>query len=379
MPLSVNAAGFLRARTLGFHAPRPGSRPSPRHYADEPVTVDTVKQGLEFLGLSAESVTGFDQCVSRRRVAWVERKGKEPLLLKWPDQDVELRNNYESVALKMLDTLDFDPSLRGAFPSLVSSDESGLMLALDVLDPAVSLRDLLQKSERLPRPALASLAGALSAIHRADPSDLMERHPEWELMLPIPNSCEIDLKEYSWGCGLEFDSYLRVMQRLEENFKQLHSEWRAKSLVHFDLRDDNILFSSKGSFECRIIDWELAGFGEPLYDLGYLCGYLFLPAIRGVAGGDTSANTLSAPVRNIQELLFQYEQSLGTEIDMDRTVQFIGVTLIVHASMRLQQLGALGKTGHLCLLYGEKFIADPSAAGFQRKDWVHEANDSRQT
>jgi aminoglycoside phosphotransferase (APT) family kinase protein len=44
---------------------------------------------------------------------------------------------------------------------------------------------------------------------------------------------------------------------------------RARSLVHGDFRIGNILFDRKGL--TSILDWELAHFGDPMEDLGWLC------------------------------------------------------------------------------------------------------------
>ncbi|MFE2296509.1 phosphotransferase family protein [Streptomyces sp. NPDC059452] len=294
----------------------------------------------------------------------MEFEERSPLLVKWPDDDAELNNNYESVALKMLRELEVPDSFRGSVPSVVGSYDDGKMLALEVLDPATSLRDLLSLSGRLPHVVTSELATCLAILHSADATHIRARYPEWDLMLPVPTSCHLSLEEYSWGCGLDFEAYLKVMQRLEPAFVDFHKAWTHQSLIHFDLRDDNILFRLGETTDCRIIDWELAGFGDPLYDVGYVVAYLLLPMIRAQAAGSGSRSATVSSRDNSMDLICAYTAEAALEPEnKNRIIAYAGLALVVHASMRLQQLGALGKIGHLCLLIGERLICKPEKSG----------------
>lgn len=364
MPLSAAAEDFLRARTLGFHTPRPGSRPSPRTYVSRPLTRTTVEGALISMGIDTNEVSRFERCVSRRRVAWVEFDDRAPLLVKWPDEEAELNNNYESVALTMLREIDLPPRYTSSVPALVGTHDGGKMLALDVLEHATSLRDLLGLSPRLTSSLLGELAECLAAVHDAGVGEVRTKYPEWDLMLPVPVSCQLSLEEYSWGCGLDFEAYLKVMQRLEADFVVLHDNWTHDSLIHFDLRDDNVLFSTGDRPVCRLIDWELAGFGDALYDVGYLVAYLLLPMVRAQAGGSKDSSEIVNARRNIADFVAAYsESSQLSRSHRELIVRYAGLTLVVHASMRLQQMGALGKIGHLCLLMGERLITQPEKSG----------------
>lgn len=365
MPLSEAAEAFLRARTLGFHLPRPGARPSPRAHSTTRLGPVEVVDALTRMDLPAKGMRGVERCVSRRRVALVDFEDRSPVLLKWPDDEAELHNNFESVALTMLERLDLPVRMTQCVPSVLGSHDDGKMLALDVLDPAISLRSQLGLTPDLSSPLLLELAVCLATLHASDITSLRADFPEWDLMLPVPTSCQLTVEEYVLGCGMDFDAYLITMQRLEPTFQRLHEAWSPSSLIHFDLRDDNILFAVDTSPPlCRLIDWELAGFGDPLYDVGYAAAHLLLPMVRAQAGRDVSRDFARACSHNVRRFIDYYAAVRALpRPSHERIVEYVGLTLIVHASMRLQQMGALGRVGHVCLLMGERLLLSPLTSG----------------
>jgi len=64
------------------------------------------------------------------------------------------------------------------------------------------------------------------------------------------------------------------------------------SLVHGDVRFDNVVFHASEPRIIGMLDWELSTLGTPLVDITYLCTMLRLPRIarvKGLAGLDRSA------------------------------------------------------------------------------------------
>lgn len=68
-----------------------------------------------------------------------------------------------------------------------------------------------------------------------------------------------------------------LLDRLEE--RRPEREGAAATLVHGDYKPDNLMISSEGSgVLCGVLDWEMAGRGDPLADLGWLLSYWSDPA-----------------------------------------------------------------------------------------------------
>jgi aminoglycoside phosphotransferase (APT) family kinase protein len=359
MTESTGALELLRARALGFFTPRPGRRPAPRQ-AGNPVTdFQPDRTALAMLGLTADRVVRVERCASRRVVLMVELADGSACLVKFPDTDTELDNDYERVVLGMLEELELSPRARRAVPRLVACGNGTRAIALDVIKDCDSLRELTQRDPEIDVRHLVNLAAALVDLHQAPVQDAYRKFPEWLLHPPVPMSTQLTPYEYAHGAGLDFDVYLRVMQELEAHFRELHEQWRPDTIVHYDLRDDNILFPHEPGADCvvRLIDWELAGFGDPCYDVGYLVGQFLVEAVR--RHGDTDA--LSTARRNARTFLSAYRTLSGITGDTElRVLRYAGVSLLLQAAMRLQQLGMLTQVGHLCLLYGKRLIADPT-------------------
>ncbi len=311
------------------------------------------------LGLEQDRIVRVERCSSRRLVLMVELDDGTARLVKFPDTDTELDNDYERVVLGMLRELELSPRARQAVPHITASGDGTRAIALDVVKNCDSLRELTQRDPAIDVTHLVNLAAALADLHRVPIAEAYRKYPEWLLHPPVPTTTLLTPYEYACGAGLDFDVYLRVMQQLEPEFQELHAQWRPDTIVHYDLRDDNILFPRDPGGGCpvRLIDWELAGFGDPCYDVGYLVGQFLVESVR--RHGDVEA--LRTAQRNARTFLSAYRALTGIPDDTElRILRYAGVALLLQAAMRLQQLGMLTQVGHLCLLYGKRLIADPT-------------------
>ncbi|MFD2767093.1 phosphotransferase family protein [Micromonospora eburnea] len=359
MTESTGALELLRARALGFFTPRPGRRPAPRQIGNNMNDFQPDYAVLAMLGLTEDRIVRVERCASRRVVLMVELDDGSARLVKFPDADAELDNDYERVVLGMLKELELPPQVRQTVPQIVACGDGTRAIALDVVKDCDSLRELVQRDRAVDIRHLVNLAAALAGLHQAPIQDAYRRYPEWLLHPPVPTSTLLTPYEYAHGAGLDFDIYLRAMQELEPEFRELHEQWRPETIVHYDLRDDNILFPRGPGAECpvRLIDWELAGFGDPCFDVGYLVGQFLVDSVR--RHGDAEA--LAAARRNARTFLSAYRALAGIPDDTElRILRYAGVALLLQAAMRLQQLGMLNQVGYLCLLYGKRLIADPT-------------------
>ena len=98
---------------------------------------------------------------------------------------------------------------------------------------------------------------------------------------------------------LQNEEYPVLLQRLS-------SEWKATTLIHFDLKYDNLLVvASPEKTTIKIIDWELAAWGDPGWDVGcifgaYLGSWLFyMPIMIGIPA-DWSLELARYPIERLQ-------------------------------------------------------------------------------
>ncbi|WP_433248787.1 phosphotransferase family protein [Streptosporangium sp. CA-135522] len=371
---------LLRARTLGFLIPRPGTRPSPRMEDEELVSSESVGRILRAVGHRVHEVISVTRCISRRRVVLVRLVDDSFVLLKWPDEDIDVENNYETTMLGLLDEVALPPEIRAAIPRILAVDPQTRVVVVDAIPPCPSLHDLLGNERPVPEPYLRALARILASLHGVEVRGIRDGHHDRTLGPPVPRDTLVSTREYANGCGLDFDDYLRSMQELEPRFRELHDRWTPNSLIHFDLGGDNVLFPvapSAGALPVRLIDWELAGFGDPMYDVGFLVGQLFLGEMRRVRFDVGATDWVSRIQANAHDFMSAYSKARSvSEEDVRRLVQYAGIALLVHSTVRLQQIGALGRIGHLCLHFGKRFVQHPDIVsmllsdGRRRKGWV---------
>jgi thiamine kinase-like enzyme len=101
---------------------------------------------------------------------------------------------------------------------------------------------------------------------------------------------------------------VRMVQHLPEfgnRLDELRSKWKAESIIHADLKWDNVLLlkvddSTSGS-SLRIVDWELATVGDPSWDIATVLGeYLSLWVMSVPEYGRASIESAAVPLASLQ-------------------------------------------------------------------------------
>ena len=174
-----------------------------------------------------------------------------------------IRNRYEQAYLSFVATL--DPT---AVPRILYSDEEHSFFAMEYLGPPLEnwkTRLLLNPGDR----SCAARAGEiLGKIHAAswDRDDIKRRFET------TPNFHELRSEPYFlYAAGRHPDLAGLILEQtsvLENN---------RRCLVHGDFSPKNILVSSD---RLVLLDCEVAWFGDPAFDAGFLLNHLFLKALH---------------------------------------------------------------------------------------------------
>lgn len=149
-------------------------------------------------------------------------------------------------------------------------------LTLEAFPRSRSLREHYARCGRLPAHALRRLGTALAALHRLPGPTFASRsptagEPPWILSLHNPS---LDLLREASAANLELIALVQGELDFARHLDELAREWTSEALVHGDLRWDNCLIwpgQSRHS-RLRIADWELAGAGDPTWDVGAVLG-----------------------------------------------------------------------------------------------------------
>lgn len=178
----------------------------------------------------------------------------------------------EVAVLRRLASMNGPAELGRLSPALVAYDERDQILVLETEVGSRDFRDHYARGRF--SVALARACGrALGLLHRLPPDALGPRptglDPAWPLSWHRPR-VEHFFELSAAGIGL-----LRLAQgsdALCAALDDLRESWRAESVIHGDLRWENWIAPpaprSRGRGRVLMIDWELAGPGDPCLDVG---------------------------------------------------------------------------------------------------------------
>ncbi len=209
--------------------------------------------------------------------------GAAGLLVKQAGDEDEARGRRtlaaESAALRAFAEHPLLAPARRDVPRWRADDEADAVLVTELVHPATTLTKLHLAGGR-PRfpPETAAAAGRLLArVHRAGaeaaragafPS--LPRGPPGALTLSLPEEVE--------GAAMaQLADALRGRPFFNAPRAPLLEAWRAQpGLVHHDVRWDNLLVAPgadpEGGPVLRLIDWEMAGVGDPAWDVACYLG-----------------------------------------------------------------------------------------------------------
>ncbi len=304
----------------------------------------------------ASPVRWAEVCVSRRTVVLAGLTDGRHILLKWPDKELGHTQSRELEAFALLARMPLPDITRRALPKVLSGPGREVSV-YDAAVPCTSLRELFDAGE-LDLPRIVALAAVLAGLHSTSVAGIGDDHV---ILLPAPKNTLLTVSEYAHGLGSEYREWICVVQGLAGHLAELHESWQPRSLIHFDLRDDNILFVPSGDAGLvRLIDWEFAGIGDPHYDLGYIVAQFIQNAIRQPGLNETGSVLSGHALRQIGLFLSAYRKLSGAvRTDTGTVVRHAGLILLQQSSYRLEQFGALGRSGRLCLMIAEGLIRHP--------------------
>jgi Ser/Thr protein kinase RdoA (MazF antagonist) len=191
----------------------------------------------------------------------------------------------------------FEP-VRCLFPATYSYDPNSSILIFDCLPGSAD-------ASRGIAPELArTIAAAMAEFHRAMSSQ--------DLAGTFPGAAPGILSMHRWGTD-EYDGRtegqreLLLLVRRHEAFgaalEALRAAWNPSTLIHNDWKIENCLLRGAGF---HVIDWELAGWGDPLWDAA-----TFLQSMWNVWVRDPEEYTLE----DIRPALIAFVEGYGAAAD----------------------------------------------------------------
>lgn len=280
-----------------------------------------------------------------------------------------------------------DPAFRGlseVIPAQKVFDSGSGVLVLDLLgDPANPSENLSEFHHRLgvfPPAVAARLGSALGHYHREVrvpaatdefTGRVFPRQVPWVLnsaqlasMTPAHSGGAAQLMELVG----RFPDFYRTLDALRQG-------WRTDSLIHGDMKWENCLVVGQPP-EVRVIDWEMADFGDACWDVGaifqsYLTCWLsslpYQPGQRAAA----VLHLAQFPIERMQEAMNAYWQAyaaarglVGTQVTetLERSVRYAAARMIQTAYEHLFRAPSLAPHTLSMMQVSLNMLTDPRSA-----------------
>jgi thiamine kinase-like enzyme len=274
--------------------------------------------------------------VSRRNHNLAVLTGKQSYLLKQARNSACSDSIANEAALYTFFNSESKPphGLRPYLPQFFGYDHEEHAVFLEFITNARTLREHYHRCGRFSS-RLADLIGdALSSLHRIsyrsgiDKTNIFCHRKPWIFAIHQPTVQR--LRNMTEG-------HIHIVKILQQHpeygvlLEQLCAEWEAKSLIHFDLKCDNCLVVvSPRNTTLKIIDWELAGWGDPSWDVGsifadYLSYWLFSIPVTAETQADQFLQFARYPLEKLQPAIRAFWRSyvLGMQIDVIASNQLL--------------------------------------------------------
>ena len=163
-------------------------------------------------------------------------------------------------------------SIQQTMPSLIDFESQNNILITELLDKISFATDLDVYTNQL-----NILATTIASIHSVDLNLIQETLSSF-LPLSFPKTLFIRKPSpeiftlLSLGM-LEFLKHIQQNSVLFELLINLETMWKNQTLIHGDLKHDNVIFMSDTNTKnmtCKIIDWELVDIGDPAWDISLI-------------------------------------------------------------------------------------------------------------
>ncbi|MFL6195782.1 MAG: phosphotransferase family protein [Thermoanaerobaculia bacterium] len=264
-------------------------------------------------------------------------------------------------------------ALRPLLPRFHGYDTERNIIVLEAVPGAESLH-LRQLRENAISPEVARALGtALGQVQRqvrADraaasvPQGTFAAQPPW-----ILSAAEMTGQPTQGvsGAGLQL---LQVLQRYPEFprlLAELRAGWRVETLIHGDIKWDNFLVTPDNGV--RLVDWELADWGDPSWDAGaVLQGFLTSWIISIQTAPGTTADFAQLPLAKLRPAIRAfwraYVEALGideAEADrrLDRAVRYGAARMVQTAYEFLQYSNEIAGPAVWLLQVSQNLLKDP--------------------
>lgn len=321
------------------------------------VTDDLLARGLVGRRSIVDGTLRIADATSRNRNFRVSGGPGESLLLKQgiaADSDESLANEaalYQRLAAA-------GGALAAAVPHIHAYDEPRGLLVLEWIAGGGDLYRHHARRGRCSAPLARALGRVLAALHAVAPDEEELRcDAPWVLSLHRPR---LEALRYLSPPSIELIKAIQDDAGFAASLDALRDGWRAEALVHRDVKWANCIV--RGPAAIALVDWEMAGWGDPALDTGSAFGEFLGWSLR--AGGETD------PDPAIAAFWRAYCDARGVDGVpaaglLDRAVRYAGARLLQSAYEKTQETGLADERADRAVTLARDLLLAPRTAAIE--------------
>jgi aminoglycoside phosphotransferase (APT) family kinase protein len=232
-------------------------------------------------------------------------------------------------------------------PRLYDHDDGRGLLILEWIAGG---EDLLRRGRVSPTLA-AALGRVLADLHAVAPDEEeLRRDAPWVLALHRP---PLEAIRYLSAASVELVKLIQGDEAFARAMDELRDGWRAEALVHRDVKWANcIAHGAPGSARATrisLVDWEMAGWGDPAFDIG--------SAFSECVGSPAVAQALWRAYAQARKL----EAAAAAEL-VERAIGYAGARLVQTAYEHTQEVRVMSVATGRDVQVGRRMLVAPREA-----------------
>lgn len=250
--------------------------------------------------LDIQSLVSGDYMVvqhqTRNTIFKVLRKNQKGLFVKQLNS-FNIHNAYvfqkDATCQQLIKTNPAYQELSPHVPEFLGFDVEKQILVSEYIADSVTFRQSFPDGI-IPESIVTMLSGLLASYHLCITEELslnkaigfLPRQIPWILRLNEMDQPEIQLL-YSQSAGINpILTNLLANKEVKEQLTVLKNSWEYKTLIHGDLKWDNILLHRKADkAHIMLIDWEISDIGDPLWDVSGIFQSFFVDTLQQTLPG----------------------------------------------------------------------------------------------
>lgn len=161
-------------------------------------------------------------------------------------------------------------------PKYYDFDSTRWVLILELLNDGEDLTEYHRRLGQFPLEVARHLGRVLGAYHQIGSDRIRDKPENAPFQRRVPWILSADqLNASSFGTmsrgNTQVVGIVQQYPEFQQNLQALRGQWQFSNLVHGDLKWDNCIVQTKkgnGELQLKIVDWELADWGDPCWDVG---------------------------------------------------------------------------------------------------------------